>query len=129
MKQYVPYCITGMDLPDFCSGSAGPISLEMSRANQMLSSEALKASCILNNKQWSLKTRNGRIMNISLINLQHSNINSNSIYGSLKDRGSNKRVVFGYGPRYQQLLVSTASEVQITIQNTHAHFILGITGE
>ena len=77
-----------------------------------------------------VQAKEGQIMNVSQINLQHD-LGNNNIYATIKDTGSNNKVLVGDGPIQKQLIVSSSNKLELTLtehEATENRFMLHITG-
>ena len=85
-------------------------------ADDFFLSENKLIPCIVPNKELLIQAKDGQILNISQINLDHSG-NNQGTYGSVKDTTNGKHVLIGHGPREKHLIVSTSNEIAVTVSN------------
>ena len=99
-------------------------------ADDFYLSESQLAKCIHQNKELIIKTKDGQVMNISQISLDHSG-NNQSPYGSVKDVTSGKQSLIGHGPRNNNLMLSTSNRIAIILSGVNSEetrFMLHIQG-
>ena len=83
-----------------------------------------------NNEALIFTAKDGQVMNISMVNLMES-LATNDVYGTLKDKKTNKEVVFGSGRRFKNLIQSSSNELELKLSErigSHNRFLLHIAG-
>ena len=85
-------------------------------ADDFFLSENQLIQCIDPNKELLIQAKDGQILNISQINLDHAGSNQGT-YGSVKDTTNGKQVLIGHGPRGKHLMVSTSNKIALTVSN------------
>ena len=105
--------------------------IEATKPEFYLADTQLRTCATPNKGGITIQAKEGQVMNVSVINLQHS-AGANSIYATLKDIGANKNVLIGDGPRHKHLVLSSSNELELTLREpdeiTENQFMLHIKG-
>ena len=124
---YIPY-FTALETDNACKSNQQTV-LDANADDFFLSENQLD-QCISQNKELIIQAKDGQVMNISQINLDHSG-NNQSPYGSVEDVKSGKQSLIGHGPRLNHLMLSTSNEIAVIVSGVGSEdnrFMLHIQG-
>ena len=121
-------CFTALETNNACQSNQQTV-LDANADDFFLSENQLD-QCISQNKELIIQAKDGQVMNISQINLDHSG-NNQSPYGSVEDVKSGKQSLIGHGPRLNHLMLSTSNEITVIVSGVGSEdnrFMLHIQG-
>ena len=127
--QIILYCVTGIDTVNTCEIHPQN-TLDATNGDFFLSENQL-SQCISETKELVIHAKEGQTMNVSQINLDHTDHNQD-IYGTIKDVKSGKQGLIEHGPRTKRLMVSTSNEIALTLSDDSSaenRFMLHVEGK